>query len=44
MDERIKKFPVIFLSLGLANNLISRSKMNDASVEIVFEKEIYKMV
>jgi hypothetical protein len=43
-DGRIRTLPGILYILELARNLISVSKMNDARVHIVFEKETRKMV
>ena len=41
---RIRKLPGVFHIPVLARNIISVSKMDDASVKIVFEKDVCKMV
>ena len=43
-DGRIKTLPDVLHILGLDRNLISASKMANASVKTVFEKDICKMV
>jgi hypothetical protein len=43
-DGRVKTLLSVLYILGLAINLISTSKMVDAGVKTVFEKERYKMV
>eukprot|EP00253_Pinus_taeda_P027759 PITA_27759 len=42
--ERVRKLPGVLHIPALAKNSISVSKLDDASVKIVFEKDIYKMV
>ena len=42
--ERIRTLPRVLYILDLARNLICVSKLGDASVQYVFEKEISKMV
>ena len=44
MDGRIRTLPGVFHIPGLARNLISVSKMNDAGVKTIFEKETCRMV
>jgi hypothetical protein len=44
IDGRIITLPGVLHIRGLAINLISVRKMDDAGVEIVFEKETYRMV
>jgi hypothetical protein len=43
-DGRIRTLPCVFHIPGFTRNLISISKMDYASVKIVFEKETYRMV
>jgi hypothetical protein len=42
--RRIRKMPGVLHILGLARNLIFVSKMDDARVKTIFEKETYRMV
>jgi hypothetical protein len=44
IDGRIRTLPGVLHILGLAKNLISVRKMDDAGVKTIFEKETYKMV
>lgn len=44
IDRSIKTLPVVLHILGLVINLIFVSKMVDAGVQTIFEKEICKMV
>ena len=44
MDERIRTLPGVLHIPGLARNLISVSKMDDARVKTIFEKETCRMV
>jgi hypothetical protein len=44
IDGRIRKLPGVLHILGLAINLISVSKMDDAGVKTIFEKETSRMV
>jgi hypothetical protein len=44
IDGRIRTLPGVRHILGLARNLISINKMDDAGVKIVFEKETCRMV
>jgi hypothetical protein len=43
-DGRIRTLPGVLHIPGLARNLIFVSKMDDAGVKTVFEKETYMMV
>jgi len=43
-DGRVKTLPGVFHILGLARNLLSISKMSDAGIQVIFNKESYKMV
>jgi hypothetical protein len=43
MDGRIRTLPGVLHILGLARNLISISKMDDAGVKTMFEKGTYKI-
>ena len=43
-NGRIKTLPNLLLILGLARNLISVSKMGNAGVQTIFEKDRCKMV
>jgi hypothetical protein len=44
MDGRIRTLLGVLHIPGLARNLIYVSKMDDAKVKIVFQKEKYRMV
>jgi hypothetical protein len=44
MDGRIRTLPGVLHTTGMDRNLIFVSKMDDAGVKIVFEKETYRMV
>jgi hypothetical protein len=44
MDGRIRTLPGVIHIPGLAKNLISVSKMDNAWVKTIFEKETYRMV
>jgi hypothetical protein len=44
IDGRIRTLPGVLHIPGLAINLISVSKMYDAWVKMVFEKETHRMV
>jgi hypothetical protein len=44
IDGRIRTLPSVLHIRGLAKNLISISKMDDAGVKTIFEKETCKMV
>jgi hypothetical protein len=44
MDGRIRTLLGVFHILGLARNLIFVSKMDDAEVKTMFEKETCRMV
>jgi hypothetical protein len=44
IDGRIRTLPCVLHIPGLAKNLISVSKMDDARVKTIFEKEICRMV
>jgi hypothetical protein len=44
IDARIRTLPGVLHILGMARNLISISKMEDAGVKTIFEKGTYRMV
>jgi hypothetical protein len=44
IDGRIRTLPGVLYILGLAKNLISVRKMDDAGVKTIFEKETCRMV
>jgi hypothetical protein len=44
LDGRIRTFPSVLHILGMAKNLISVRKMEDAGVKIIFEKGTCRMV
>jgi hypothetical protein len=44
IDGRIRTLPGVLHIPGLARNLISVSKMDDAGVKTIFEKETSRMV
>jgi hypothetical protein len=44
MDGRIRTLPSVLHILGLDRNLISITKMSDASVKIMFENKTCRMV
>jgi hypothetical protein len=44
IDGRIRMLPGVINILGLARNLISVRKMNDAGVKTIFEKETYRTI
>ena len=44
IDGRIRTLPGVLHIPGLAKNLISVRKMDDAGVKTIFEKETYRMV
>ena len=44
IDGRIRTLPGVLHILGLARNLIYVSKMDDAEVKTIFEKETCRMV
>lgn len=43
-DGRVKNLPGVLHILGLARNLLSVSKMSDVGIQVIFNKESYKMV
>ena len=43
-DGRVKTLPGVLHIPGLARNLLSVSKMSDAGIQVIFNKESYKMV